>query len=56
MIKRITKLIVTLATYELIKYVTEQVIIVLTSVDDIDMTFADCDHMHLNNLRAEVSE
>ncbi|EJL1298694.1 transcriptional regulator [Staphylococcus pseudintermedius] len=56
MIKRITKLIVTLATYELIKYATEQVIIVLTSVDDIDMTFPDCDHMHLNNIRAEVSD
>ncbi|EGQ2753768.1 TPA: transcriptional regulator [Staphylococcus pseudintermedius] len=56
MIKRITKLIVTLAAYELIKYVAEQVIIVLTSVDDIDMTFADCDHMHLNNIRAEVSD
>ncbi|ENJ4007419.1 transcriptional regulator [Staphylococcus pseudintermedius] len=56
MIKRITKLIVTLASYELIKYLTEQAIVVLTSVDDIDMTFADCDHMHLNNIRAEVSD
>ncbi|PCF54099.1 transcriptional regulator [Staphylococcus delphini] len=56
MIKRIAKLIVTLASYELIKYLTEQAIIVLTSVDDIDMTFADCDHMHLNNIRAEVTD
>ncbi|EIT0466792.1 transcriptional regulator [Staphylococcus pseudintermedius] len=56
MIKRITKLIVTLAAYELIKYVAEQVIIVLTSVDDIDMTFAEYDRTYSINLNAEVSE
>ncbi|WP_340293443.1 transcriptional activator RinB [Staphylococcus coagulans] len=56
MIKRTINLLVTLALYELGKYVIEQAIVVLTSVDDIDMTFADCDHMHLNNLRAEVSD
>ncbi|EHS7176003.1 transcriptional regulator [Staphylococcus pseudintermedius] len=56
MIKRTINLLVTLALYELGKYVIEQVIIVLTSVDDIDMTFADCDHMHLDNLRAEVTD
>lgn len=54
--KRITKLIVTLATYELIKYATEQVIIVLTSVDDIDMTFPEYDRTYSINLNAEVSE
>ncbi|EGQ3405987.1 transcriptional regulator [Staphylococcus pseudintermedius] len=56
MIKRITKLIVTLATYELIKYATEQVIIVLTSVDDIDMTFPEYDRTYSINLNAEVSK
>ncbi|EKO1100348.1 transcriptional activator RinB [Staphylococcus pseudintermedius] len=56
MIKRITKLIVTLAAYELIKYVAEQVIIVLTSVDDIDMTFPEYDRTYSINLNAEVSE
>ncbi|MFB3175120.1 transcriptional regulator [Staphylococcus pseudintermedius] len=56
MIKRTINLLVTLALYELGKYLTEQLIIILTSVDDIDMTFADCDHIHLNNLRAEVTD
>ncbi|EGQ3349074.1 transcriptional activator RinB [Staphylococcus pseudintermedius] len=56
MIKRITKLIVTLASYELIKYLTEQAIIVLTSVDDIDMTFPEYDRTYSINLNAEVSE
>ncbi|PCF44194.1 transcriptional activator RinB [Staphylococcus delphini] len=55
MIKRITKLIVTLTAYELIKCLTEQAIVVLTANDEID-TFNECDHIHLNNLRAEVSE
>ncbi|EKC6405502.1 transcriptional regulator [Staphylococcus pseudintermedius] len=56
MIKRITKLIVTLASYEPIKYLTEQAIIVLTSVDDIDMTFPEYDRTYSINLNAEVSE
>ncbi|EGQ3767990.1 transcriptional regulator [Staphylococcus pseudintermedius] len=55
MIKRITKLIVALAAYELIKYLTEQVFTLLTSVDDID-AFNEYDHIYLNNIRAEVSE
>ncbi|EGQ1305905.1 transcriptional regulator [Staphylococcus pseudintermedius] len=37
MIKRITKLIVTLASYELIKYLTEQAIVVLTANDDVEV-------------------
>ncbi|EIL3011879.1 TPA: transcriptional activator RinB [Staphylococcus pseudintermedius] len=55
MFKRITKLIVTLTAYELIKYLTEQVIIVLTVNDDVD-TFNEYDHAHLDNLRAEVTD
>ncbi|MBA8778645.1 transcriptional regulator [Staphylococcus schleiferi subsp. coagulans] len=56
MIKRTINLLITLALYELGKYVTEQVIITLMSVDDIDMTFAEYDHAHLNGIKAEVSE
>ncbi|AKS69771.1 transcriptional regulator [Staphylococcus schleiferi] len=56
MIKRTINLLITLALYELGKYVTEQVIITLISVDDIDMTFAEYDHAHLNGIKAEVSE
>ncbi|MCE5471853.1 transcriptional regulator [Staphylococcus pseudintermedius] len=55
MIKRITKLIVTLASYELIKYLTEQAIIILTANDDVD-AFNEYDHIDLNDIRAEVSE
>ncbi|MDT0872358.1 transcriptional activator RinB [Staphylococcus pseudintermedius] len=55
MIKRITKLIVTLAAYELIKYLTEQAIIILTANDDVD-AFNEYDHIDLNDIRAEVSE
>ncbi|EGQ3293790.1 transcriptional regulator [Staphylococcus pseudintermedius] len=56
MIKRTINLLVTLALYELGKYVIEQVFILLTSVDDIDMTFPEYDHAHLNGIKAEVSE
>ncbi|HAR6447240.1 TPA: transcriptional regulator [Staphylococcus pseudintermedius] len=55
MFKRITKLIVTLAAYELIKYLTEQAIVVLTANDEVD-TFNLQDHIDLNNLRAEVTD
>ncbi|ENK6466422.1 transcriptional regulator [Staphylococcus pseudintermedius] len=55
MFKRITKLIVTLTAYELIKYLTEQAIVVLTANDDVD-TFNEYDHAHLDNLRAEVTD
>ncbi|MGX0308210.1 transcriptional activator RinB [Staphylococcus warneri] len=55
MIKHISKLIFTLATYELSKWVTEQLLIKYTSNDDIDapQDFTQDDHIHLN---AEVSE
>ncbi|EGQ3454756.1 transcriptional regulator [Staphylococcus pseudintermedius] len=56
MIKRTINLLVTLALYELGKYVIEQVFILLTSVDDIDMTFPEYDRMYSINLNAEVSE
>ncbi|MBA8773124.1 transcriptional regulator [Staphylococcus schleiferi subsp. coagulans] len=55
MIKRTINLLITLALYELGKYLMEQVIIMLTASDDIDK-FNEYDHMHLNNMRAEVSE
>ncbi|MFO3694306.1 transcriptional regulator [Staphylococcus felis] len=55
MIKRTLNLLITLALYELTKYVTEQVLIVLTSDDEID-TFNEYDHIDLNNLKVEVSE
>ncbi|PCF78193.1 MULTISPECIES: transcriptional activator RinB [Staphylococcus intermedius group] len=55
MIKRTINLLITLALYELGKYLTEQAIIILTASDDID-TFNDYDHIDLNNIRAEVSD
>ena len=55
MIKHISKLIFTLAMYELGKYVTEQLLIKYTSNDDIEVPqdFTQDDHIHLN---AEVSD
>ena len=55
MIKHISKLIFTLAMYELGKYVTEQLLIKYTSNDDIKapQDFTQDDHIHLN---AEVSD
>ncbi|KTW08610.1 MULTISPECIES: transcriptional activator RinB [Staphylococcus] len=56
MIKHISKLIFTLAMYELGKYVTEQLLIKYTANDDIDtppQDFNQFDHIHLN---AEVSD
>lgn len=54
-IKHILKLIFTLVTYELGKYVTEQLLIKYTSNDNIDapQDFNQYDHIHLN---AEVSD
>lgn len=54
-IKHILKLIFTLVTYELGKYVTEQLLIKYTSNDDIEapQDFTQDDHIHLN---AEVSD
>lgn len=58
MIKHISKLIFTLAMYELGKYVTEQLIIWWQSDDDLDapLDFTDADHAHINRLMREVSE
>ncbi|WP_394371308.1 transcriptional activator RinB [Staphylococcus delphini] len=51
MIKRILNLIITIA----ILYIAYQYYIKRTANDDID-TFNECDHMHLNNMRAEVTD
>lgn len=56
MIKHISKLIFTLAMYELGKNVAEQLLIRLTANDEVDQApqdFTQDDHIHLN---AEVSE
>ena len=55
MIKHISKLIFTLAMYELGKYVMEQLLIKYTANDDIEapQDFTKDDHIHLN---AEVSD
>ena len=58
MIKTILKLILTLALYEAAKYITEQYIIYRTQNDDVEAPadFNIDDHIHLNNIKAEVSE
>ncbi|HBY82149.1 transcriptional activator RinB [Staphylococcus warneri] len=58
MIKHISKLIFTIAMYELGKWVTEQLIIWWQSDDELDapLDFTDADHAHLNRLWREVSE
>ncbi|MBT2860982.1 transcriptional regulator [Staphylococcus coagulans] len=58
MIKRIINLLITLALYELGKYLTEQLIIILTANDSVEAPndFYIDDHIHLNNFKAEVSE
>lgn len=50
MIKHILKLLFTLATYELGKYVTEQLLIKYTSNDEVEAPkdFNKYDHIHLN--------
>jgi len=57
-IKHISKLIFTIAMYELGKWVTEQLIIWWQSDDELDapLDFTDADHAHLNRLWREVSE
>ena len=47
MIKRISKILFTIALYELSKYLTNELIVKLQSEDDVD-TFKQSDHMHLN--------
>lgn len=58
MIKRIINLLITLALYELGKYLTKQLIIVLTANDSVEAPndFYIDDHIHLNDVKAEVSE
>ncbi|PTJ85187.1 transcriptional regulator [Staphylococcus simulans] len=58
MIKPILKLILTLTLYEAAKYITEQLIIYRTKNDDVEAPsdFNINDHIHLNNLKAEVSD
>ncbi|RZI03052.1 transcriptional regulator [Staphylococcus condimenti] len=56
--KQILKLILTLTLYETAKYITEQLIICRTQNDDMEAPkdFDINDHVHLNNIKAEVSE
>lgn len=56
--KQILKLLLTLVLYEAAKYITEQLIIHATQNDDVEAPadFNIDDHIHLNNIRAEVSE
>lgn len=58
MIKTIFKIILTLTLYEATKYITEQYIIYATQNDDVEAPsdFDIHDHIHLNNLKAEVSD
>ncbi|PTJ15934.1 transcriptional regulator [Staphylococcus simulans] len=58
MLKPILKLILTLTLYEAAKYITEQYIIYRTQNDDVEAPadFDINDHIHLNDLKAEVSD
>ncbi|MDK7927649.1 MAG: transcriptional regulator [Staphylococcus simulans] len=58
MIKTIFKIILTLTVYETAKYITEQLIIHATQNDDVEAPtdFNINDHIHPNNLKAEVSD
>lgn len=58
MIKPILKLILTLTLYEAAKYITEQLVIYRTQNDDVEAPadFDINDHIHLNDLKVEVSE
>ncbi|PTJ01823.1 transcriptional regulator [Staphylococcus simulans] len=58
MIKPIIKIILTLTLYEAAKYITEQYIIYATQNDDVEAPadFDINDHIHLNDLKAEVSD
>ena len=58
MIKTILKIILTITLYEAAKYITEQLIIYRTQNDDVEAPadFDINDHIHLINLKAEVSE
>lgn len=56
--KPILKTLLVLALYEAVKYFTEQYIIYHTQNDDVEVPsdFDINDHIHLNNLKAEVSD
>lgn len=56
--KQILKLLLTLVLYEAAKYITEQLIIHATQNDEVEAPadFNIDDHIHLNNIKAEVSE
>lgn len=60
MIKKILKIWFIIAVYELSKYVTNELIVMLQSEDDIDTApndFAlETDQFDLNRIKAEVSE
>lgn len=58
MIKSTLKIIATIALYEAAKYITEQLIIHATQNDDVEAPadFDIHDHIHLDNLKAEVSK
>jgi len=60
MIKRILKIWFIIAVYELSKYITNELIVMLQSEDDIDTAPKDFasewDQIDLNKIRAEVSE
>ncbi|OFN23408.1 transcriptional activator RinB [Staphylococcus sp. HMSC055C03] len=58
MIKTIFKIILTLTLYEAAKYTTEQYMIYRTQNDDVEAPadFDINDHIHLINLKAEVSD
>lgn len=60
MIKRIIKIWFIIAVYEFSKYITNELIVMLQSEDDIDTAPKDFasewDQIDLNKIRAEVSE
>ena len=60
MIKRILKIWFIIAVYELSKYITNELIVMLQSEDDIDTAPNDfvleTDQFDLNRIKAEVSE
>mgnify|MGYP002711926890 FL=1 len=60
MIKRILKIWFIIAMYELSKYITNELIVMLQSEDDIDTAPNDyaleTDQYDLNRIKAEVSE
>lgn len=59
MIKHISKLIFTLAMYELGKYITNQILIKMQANDDVDVSSdyaRESDQYDINGIKAEVSK